>query len=127
MSYLPKSLLGRIDRRANDLGMSRSSFFGFAANVALDWAPRPRIDLVEPRSKVPQDGAVREEKRGAREGGAHRSGHSFVRKAAITASERALHERMARARLHRFDCRTPALHSARQTGSRRGLCGRECR
>jgi predicted RNase H-like HicB family nuclease len=64
--YLPKSLLGRIDRRANDLGMSRSSFFGFAANVALDWAPRPRIDLVEPRSKVHKTGAVREEKRARR-------------------------------------------------------------
>jgi predicted RNase H-like HicB family nuclease len=33
--YLPKSLLERIDRRAAELGMSRSSFFGFAANWAL--------------------------------------------------------------------------------------------
>jgi len=34
--YLPKSLLARVDRRAADLGMSRSSYFGFAANLALD-------------------------------------------------------------------------------------------
>ena len=33
--YLPKSLLERVDRRAADLGMSRSSYFGFAANLAL--------------------------------------------------------------------------------------------
>jgi predicted RNase H-like HicB family nuclease len=33
--YLPKSLLARVDRRAADLGMSRSSYFGFAANLAL--------------------------------------------------------------------------------------------
>src|SRR5690348_15052833 len=33
--YLPKSLLDRIDQRATDLGMSRSSYFGFAANLAL--------------------------------------------------------------------------------------------
>jgi predicted RNase H-like HicB family nuclease len=33
--YLPKSLLDRLDRRANELGMSRSSYFGWAANLAL--------------------------------------------------------------------------------------------
>ena len=33
--YLPKSLIGRIDRRAAELGMSRSSFFGLAATTAL--------------------------------------------------------------------------------------------
>ena len=33
--YLPKSLLERIDRRSAELGMSRSSYFGFAANLAL--------------------------------------------------------------------------------------------
>ena len=37
--YLPKSLITRIDRRAAELGMSRSSFFGVAATAALDWAP----------------------------------------------------------------------------------------
>jgi hypothetical protein len=33
--YLPKALLTRIDARAEELGMSRSSFFGLAANVVL--------------------------------------------------------------------------------------------
>lgn len=33
--YLPKSVLDRVDRRAAELGMSRSSYFGFAANLAL--------------------------------------------------------------------------------------------
>src|SRR5665213_3845964 len=48
--YLPKSLIGRVDRRAADLGMSRSSFFGLAVSQALSlgsvWA-----GLAEPRSK----------------------------------------------------------------------------
>jgi predicted RNase H-like HicB family nuclease len=62
--YLPKSLIARIDRRATELGMSRSSFFGFAATIALDWSSRfPRHDLMEPRSKVHKTGAVRPEKR----------------------------------------------------------------
>jgi predicted RNase H-like HicB family nuclease len=33
--YLPKSLIARVDRRAADLGMSRSSFFGWAVTTAL--------------------------------------------------------------------------------------------
>src|ERR1700759_5530273 len=33
--YLPKSLIARVDRRAAELGMSRSSFFGLAASKAL--------------------------------------------------------------------------------------------
>jgi len=33
--YLPQALLKRIDTRAEELGMSRSSFFGLAANVVL--------------------------------------------------------------------------------------------
>jgi metal-responsive CopG/Arc/MetJ family transcriptional regulator len=33
--YLPKSLIERVDRRAAELGMSRSNYFGFAANLAL--------------------------------------------------------------------------------------------
>ena len=37
--YLPKSLIGRIDRRAAELGMSRSSFFGLAATTALVHVP----------------------------------------------------------------------------------------
>lgn len=37
--YLPKSLIGRADRRATELGMSRSSFFGFAVSAALSTLP----------------------------------------------------------------------------------------
>jgi len=33
--YLPKNLIGRADQRAAELGMSRSSFFGLALNMAL--------------------------------------------------------------------------------------------
>ena len=33
--YLPKSLIGRADRRAAALGMTRSSFFGLAVSQAL--------------------------------------------------------------------------------------------
>ena len=62
--YLPKSLITRIDRRATELGMSRSSFFGFAATIALDWSPHfPRTGVVDPRSKVHKTGAVRAEKK----------------------------------------------------------------
>jgi predicted RNase H-like HicB family nuclease len=33
--YLPKRLIERADARATELGMSRSSFFGYALNIAL--------------------------------------------------------------------------------------------
>jgi predicted RNase H-like HicB family nuclease len=33
--YLPKSLLKNVDRRSSELGMSRSSFFGFAVSLAM--------------------------------------------------------------------------------------------
>lgn len=33
--YLPRSLIARVDERSNELGMSRSSFFGLAASMAL--------------------------------------------------------------------------------------------
>ena len=33
--YLPKSLIARVDRRAAELGMSRSSFFGAAISATL--------------------------------------------------------------------------------------------
>jgi predicted RNase H-like HicB family nuclease len=63
--YLPKSLIGRIDRRAAELGMSRSSFFGLAASTALTYFPFPamvRPGLAEPRSKVHKTGSLRTEK-----------------------------------------------------------------
>jgi predicted RNase H-like HicB family nuclease len=60
--YLPKSLIGRVDRRAAELGMSRSSFFGLAATTALTSfsdAPVFRSSLAEPRSKVRKAGGLR--------------------------------------------------------------------
>jgi predicted RNase H-like HicB family nuclease len=60
--YLPKSLIGKVDRRAAELGMSRSSFFGFAATTALSHFPVPaavRPGLAEPRSKVHKTGGLR--------------------------------------------------------------------
>jgi len=39
--YLPKRLIAKADARAADLGMSRSSFFGFALSVVLATALGP--------------------------------------------------------------------------------------
>ena len=62
--YLPKSLITRIDKRAAELGMSRSSFFGFASSLALEWpGGYPRGAPIAPRSKVHKTGALRAEKR----------------------------------------------------------------
>jgi len=62
--YLPKSLIARIDKRAAELGMSRSSFFGFASSLALEWpGGYPRGASIAPRSKVHKTGALRAEKR----------------------------------------------------------------
>lgn len=57
--YLPKSLIARVDRRAAELGMSRSSFFGLAVSTALVHFPGFREGLVEPRSKVHKTGRLR--------------------------------------------------------------------
>jgi len=38
--YLPKSLIARADTRASELGMSRSSFFGFALTTTLSLGGR---------------------------------------------------------------------------------------
>lgn len=35
--YLPQSLITRADKRAAELGMSRSSFFGLAVSSAIGW------------------------------------------------------------------------------------------
>jgi len=56
--YLPKSLIGRVDRRAAELGMSRSSFFGLAASTALVGFLGVRGELAEPRSKVHRTGRL---------------------------------------------------------------------
>src|SRR6267378_5130335 len=61
--YLPKSLIGRVDRRAAELGMSRSSFFGLAVTTALGGPPSLfRMGLPEPRAKVHKTGRLRIEK-----------------------------------------------------------------
>jgi predicted RNase H-like HicB family nuclease len=65
--YLPKSLIGRIDRRAAELGMSRSSFFGLAATSALTRFPGPTWPGAgEPRSKVQRTGGLQTEKPSAK-------------------------------------------------------------
>ena len=52
--YLPKSLIARADKRAADMGMSRSSFFGFAVSSAIGWRSLggSLMGLNEPRSKA---------------------------------------------------------------------------
>ena len=67
--YLPKSLIGRADRRAAELGMSRSSFFGLAITGALGWSPGLggyRSAMAQPRSKVHKTGGLRSGKSRAR-------------------------------------------------------------
>ena len=64
--YLPKSLIGRVDRRAAELGMSRSSFFGLAATTTLIRFPGFREDLAAPRSKVHKTGGLRSGKPGTK-------------------------------------------------------------
>jgi predicted RNase H-like HicB family nuclease len=61
--YLPRSLIARIDRRAAELGMSRSSFFGLAATTALTSLPGyVHPDLSAPRSKAQKSGLLRTKK-----------------------------------------------------------------
>ena len=60
--YLPKSLIARADKRATELGMSRSSFFGLVATSALNQFPGfapVKIGLTEPRSKARRIGKLR--------------------------------------------------------------------
>ncbi|HEV7407245.1 MAG TPA: type II toxin-antitoxin system HicB family antitoxin [Bradyrhizobium sp.] len=57
--YLPKSLLRQVDRRAADLGMSRSSFFGLAASTALRHFPAVSAGFAESRSKARKTGGLR--------------------------------------------------------------------
>jgi predicted RNase H-like HicB family nuclease len=68
--YLPKSLIERVDRRAAELGMSRSSFFGLATANALGGSlvqSSFRVTgLAQPRSKVRKVGGLRTAKSSAR-------------------------------------------------------------
>ena len=59
--YLPKSLIARIDRHAAELGMTRSSFFGLAANMALasQVLGSMRFREADARSKVHKTGRLR--------------------------------------------------------------------
>ena len=63
--YLPRSLIARADRRAAELGMSRSSFFGLAISGALAGAIPSSVIAsawLPPRSKATQTGKLREKK-----------------------------------------------------------------
>lgn len=49
--YLPKNLLARADSRAEELGMSRSSFFGLAISMMIGWeSGLPPPQIMKPRS-----------------------------------------------------------------------------
>jgi predicted RNase H-like HicB family nuclease len=57
--YLPRSLIARVDRMANELGMSRSSFFGLAVSrmlaVGSGFGPLPALSAYTspaPRTKT---------------------------------------------------------------------------
>jgi predicted RNase H-like HicB family nuclease len=69
--YLPKSLIGRVDKRAAELGMSRSSYFGLAVTIALDHFPlRTAVNRTDAptvaRSKVHKTGGLRSAKSSAK-------------------------------------------------------------
>jgi predicted RNase H-like HicB family nuclease len=65
--YLPKSLIGRVDRRAAELGMSRSSFFGLAVTRALGQATDLfRMALPPLLAEVHKTGRLRSEKPSAK-------------------------------------------------------------
>ncbi|HEY5049005.1 MAG TPA: type II toxin-antitoxin system HicB family antitoxin [Rhizomicrobium sp.] len=49
--YLPRSLIGRADTRASELGMSRSSFFGFALSATLGVSGTGHWPIVLPLSR----------------------------------------------------------------------------
>lgn len=47
--YLPKALIERMDRRATDMGMSRSSLVGYAVSTLLDGPVRAAMALGKTR------------------------------------------------------------------------------
>ena len=51
--YLPKSLIARADKRAAELGMSRSSFFGFAVISLIGWS----VGIATPMAALPRSKA----------------------------------------------------------------------
>lgn len=50
--YLPKNLISRADKRAAELGMSRSSFFGLAITSLVGISYADLTSLSAPRSKI---------------------------------------------------------------------------
>lgn len=62
--YLSKSLLARADRRAAELGMSRSSFFGYTVTNAL--AALPMAGLGHLVGMTPKEVTVKTQTRGRR-------------------------------------------------------------
>jgi predicted RNase H-like HicB family nuclease len=60
--YLPKSLIARADSRATEMGMSRSSFFGYAVSTALLGIPfsslPAALEFRGPRSRVKRAGKL---------------------------------------------------------------------
>jgi predicted RNase H-like HicB family nuclease len=50
--YLPKNLIARADKRAEELGMSRSSFFGLAISSLIGWSFMDMTSLTAPRSII---------------------------------------------------------------------------
>lgn len=50
--YLPRNLIARADKRAEELGMSRSSFFGLAISSLIGWSYKDMTSLTAPRSII---------------------------------------------------------------------------
>jgi predicted RNase H-like HicB family nuclease len=65
--YLPKSLIARADKRAAELGMSRSSFFGLAISSMIGKLGIGPLGL--PFSKVEKAGELRNEKSSSKRAG----------------------------------------------------------
>jgi predicted RNase H-like HicB family nuclease len=50
--YLPRNLIIQADKKAQELGMSRSSFFGLAISSLMGWSFKDKTSLTMPRSKI---------------------------------------------------------------------------
>lgn len=64
--YLSKSLIARADRRASELGMSRSSFFGYAITSMLAMWSLGQLAPIAPRARPAQKAliAIKSRKKG---------------------------------------------------------------
>ena len=62
--YLPKSLILRADQKAEELGMSRSSFFGLALSSLIGLSFHDKARLTRPRSKIQASQTTSSAKRG---------------------------------------------------------------